>query len=75
MASYNRVILVGNVTRDIELKYTQGGTAVTDVGMAVTLQIARATEPYRMQLLLRRRDPQYGDVFVRGCSNQFRRPC
>lgn len=35
MASYNRVILVGNVTRDIELKYTQGGTAVTDVGMAV----------------------------------------
>jgi len=35
MASFNRVILVGNVTRDIELKYTQGGTAVTDVGLAV----------------------------------------
>ncbi|MGI9442994.1 MAG: single-stranded DNA-binding protein, partial [Rubripirellula sp.] len=27
MASYNRVILVGNLTRDIELKYTPGGTA------------------------------------------------
>ena len=35
MASFNRVILVGNLTRDIELKYTPGGTAVTDVGMAV----------------------------------------
>jgi len=35
MASYNRVILVGNITRDIELKYTPGGTAVTDLGLAV----------------------------------------
>lgn len=35
MASYNRVILVGNVTRDIELKYLQSGMAVTELGMAV----------------------------------------
>ncbi len=35
MASYNRVVLVGNVTRDIELKYTPGGTAVTEIGLAV----------------------------------------
>ena len=35
MASFNRVILVGNLTRDVELKYTQGGTAVTEVGLAV----------------------------------------
>ena len=35
MASYNRVILVGNLTRDIELKYTPGGTGVTEIGMAV----------------------------------------
>tara|TARA_R110002049_G_scaffold47902_3_gene138511 strand:- start:28076 stop:28588 length:513 start_codon:yes stop_codon:yes gene_type:complete len=35
MASYNRVILVGNLTRDIELRYTTGGTAVTDIGLAV----------------------------------------
>ena len=35
MASFNRVILLGNLTRDVELKYTQGGTAVTDVGLAV----------------------------------------
>ncbi|EMI21280.1 single-strand binding protein [Rhodopirellula maiorica SM1] len=35
MASYNRVVLVGNITRDIELKYTQGGTAVTEITIAV----------------------------------------
>jgi single-strand DNA-binding protein len=35
MASFNRVILVGNVTRDIEIKYLQSGTAVADVGLAV----------------------------------------
>ncbi|NND99198.1 MAG: single-stranded DNA-binding protein [Pirellulaceae bacterium] len=43
MASYNRVILVGNLTRDIELKYTQGGTAVTDVGLAVNDRRKSAT--------------------------------
>jgi single-strand DNA-binding protein len=35
MASFNRVILLGNVTRDIELRYTPSNLAVTDLGMAV----------------------------------------
>jgi single-strand DNA-binding protein len=35
MASYNRVILIGNLTRDIELRYLQSGMAVTDIGLAV----------------------------------------
>jgi single-strand DNA-binding protein len=35
MANFNRVILVGNLTRDIELRYTQTGLAVTDAGLAV----------------------------------------
>jgi len=35
MASYNRVILVGNLTRDVELRYIPSGTAVTDIGLAV----------------------------------------
>lgn len=35
MASYNRVILMGNLTRDVELRYTPSGTAVTDVTVAV----------------------------------------
>ena len=35
MASYNRVILVGNLTRDVELKYLPSGTPVADIGLAV----------------------------------------
>lgn len=35
MASFNRVILIGNLTRDPELRYTQSGLAVTDIGLAV----------------------------------------
>jgi single-strand DNA-binding protein len=35
MASFNRVILLGNVTRDPELRYISSGTAVTEVGLAV----------------------------------------
>lgn len=35
MASFNRVILVGNLTRDPELRYTPSGTAVTELGLAV----------------------------------------
>jgi single-strand DNA-binding protein len=35
MASFNKVILVGNLTRDPQVKYTAGGTAVTEIGLAV----------------------------------------
>ena len=35
MSNYNRVILMGRLTRDIELKYTASNLAVTDIGMAV----------------------------------------
>jgi single-strand DNA-binding protein len=35
MASFNRVILVGNITRDIDVRYTPNKTAVTDIGLAV----------------------------------------
>src|SRR5262245_2441671 len=35
MASFNRVILLGNLTRDIEIRYLQSGMAVADVGLAV----------------------------------------
>jgi single-strand DNA-binding protein len=35
MASFNRVILIGNLTRDPELRYLQSGMAVADLGLAV----------------------------------------
>ena len=38
MASFNKVILVGNLTRDPQVKYTTGGTAVAELGLAVSRQ-------------------------------------
>lgn len=35
MASFNKVILLGNLTRDIELRHTPSGMAVADIGLAV----------------------------------------
>jgi single-strand DNA-binding protein len=35
MASFNKVILLGNLTRDPEIRYTPKGTAVAEVGLAV----------------------------------------
>jgi single-strand DNA-binding protein len=35
MASFNKVILMGNLTRDPELRYTPKGTAVAKIGLAV----------------------------------------
>ena len=35
MASYNKVLLMGNLTRDPEVKYTPKGTAIANIGLAV----------------------------------------
>jgi len=35
MASFNKVILMGNLTRDPEVRYTPNQTAVADIGLAV----------------------------------------
>ena len=35
MANFNKVILLGNLTRDIELRTTQGGQALAKFGMAI----------------------------------------
>ncbi len=35
MASFNRVILLGNLTRDPELRYIPSGTAVAEIGLAI----------------------------------------
>ena len=35
MASYNKVLLMGNLTRDPEVRYTPKGTAIANIGLAV----------------------------------------
>jgi single-strand DNA-binding protein len=44
MASYNRVVLLGNLTRDPELRYIPSGTAVSDIGLAVNDRVKRNNE-------------------------------
>jgi len=36
MASLNKVFLIGNLTRDPEVRYTPSGAAVGDIGLAVS---------------------------------------
>ena len=35
MASFNKVILMGNLTRDPQVRYTPSGSAVAEIGLAV----------------------------------------
>lgn len=35
MANYNKVILLGNLTRDVELRHTQSGMALAKFGLAI----------------------------------------
>ena len=35
MANLNRVLLIGNLTRDPEIRYTPKGTAVAEIGIAI----------------------------------------
>ncbi|MGH7843579.1 MAG: single-stranded DNA-binding protein [Candidatus Binatia bacterium] len=44
MAGYNKVILVGNLTRDPELRYTPGGLAVCEFSLAVQQKHAETRE-------------------------------
>lgn len=50
MASFNKVILVGNLTRDPELRYTPKGTAVAKVGIAVNRRWTTETGEQREEV-------------------------
>jgi single-strand DNA-binding protein len=38
MANFNKVLLMGNLTRDPEVRYTPKGTAIANIGLAVNRQ-------------------------------------
>ncbi|MEZ6093294.1 MAG: single-stranded DNA-binding protein [Pirellulaceae bacterium] len=44
MASFNRVILLGNLTRDVELKYTPSQVAIAKIGLAVNDRVKKQNE-------------------------------
>jgi single-strand DNA-binding protein len=49
MASLNKVLVMGHLTRDPELRYTQSGAAVTHFGMAIHRR-SRQGEPWRTEV-------------------------
>lgn len=50
MASFNKVILVGNLTRDPELRYTPKGTAIARIGLAVNRKWTTETGEQREEV-------------------------
>lgn len=47
MASYNKVILMGNLTRKPEVRVTQGGTSVCKLGLAVNRRFKDQTGEWK----------------------------
>ena len=58
MASFNHVTLLGNLTRDPELKFTQGGSALCKFGLAVNQKYKKGDEWVE--------DPVFVDITVWG---------
>jgi len=48
---YNKVILAGNLTRDVEVRYTPGGMAVGNTGLAVNRKFKSATGEQKEETL------------------------
>jgi single-strand DNA-binding protein len=57
MASFNKVLLLGNLTRDPEIRYTPKGSAVCDLGIAVNRQ-------YTLENGEKREEVTYVDVVL-----------
>ncbi|MCB1230282.1 MAG: single-stranded DNA-binding protein [Verrucomicrobiae bacterium] len=70
MASLNKVMLIGNLTRDPEVRYTPKGTAVTDIGLAVNRNYStdsgeRREETTFVDLTLLCRQPEIADQYMK----------
>lgn len=50
MANLNKVLLIGNLTRDPDLRYTPGGAAVCEVGLAVNRRFVTAAKEEREEV-------------------------
>jgi single-strand DNA-binding protein len=44
MASFNKVILIGNLTRDPDLRYTASGSAIASFGLAINRKFKQGDE-------------------------------
>ena len=55
--NYNKVMLIGRVTRELELRHTDGGTAVTEISLAINREWTTSEGE-------RRRDACFVDVVL-----------
>jgi single-strand DNA-binding protein len=59
MANYNKVILMGNLTRDPEVRFAQNGTAICKLGLAVNRRYQDAGGEWK-------EEPTFVDVTIFG---------
>lgn len=69
MASYNRVILMGNLTRDPELRYIPNGTPVVEFGLAISNRRRTSTgewvdEPVFVDITLWQRQAEIASEYL-----------
>ncbi|HIQ47913.1 MAG TPA: single-stranded DNA-binding protein, partial [Sulfurovum sp.] len=48
---YNKIILAGNLTRDIEIRYTQSGAAIGNTGIATSRKFKSASGEQKEEVL------------------------
>ena len=48
---YNKVVLVGNLTRDVEIRYSQSGSAIGNVGIATNRKFKTQTGEQKEEIL------------------------
>ena len=48
---YNKVVLVGNFTRDVEIKYSQSGSAIGNVGIATSRKFKTQTGEQKEEVM------------------------
>ena len=48
---YNKIILAGNLTRDVEVRYTQGGSAIGNTAIATSRKFKSATGEQKEEVL------------------------
>ncbi len=48
---YNKIILAGNLTRDVEVRYTQGGSAIGNTAIATSRKFKSQTGEQKEEVL------------------------
>ena len=70
MASYNKVIVMGNLTKDVELRHTESGLAVADLGIAINERTGRGENIKEVTIFA---DVTVWDKQAENCANYLKK--